>query len=112
MRRMIGLCGARPGCLAVAHPLEMSVRRRGVELAGRLAHMNGRVDHLLEDVLRLPAEERSAVAAALIDSLETAEEPALSSAWRSELLRRRDDLRTGRVQSQPWLEARARLGAL
>jgi putative addiction module component (TIGR02574 family) len=74
--------------------------------------MNAHVDHLLEDVLRLPAEERSAVAAALIDSLESAEEPAVAEAWRTELLKRRDDLRAGRVMGQPWLEVRARLGAL
>ncbi|MBK9362164.1 MAG: addiction module protein [Rubrivivax sp.] len=74
--------------------------------------MNGRVDHLLEDVLRLPAEERSAVAAALIDSLESAEEPVVSAAWRSELVKRREDLRAGRIKGQAWLDVRARLGAL
>jgi putative addiction module component (TIGR02574 family) len=74
--------------------------------------MNARVDNLLADVLRLPPEERSALAAALIDSLETAEEPAISQAWRTELLKRREDLREGRVKGQPWTEVRARLGAL
>lgn len=74
--------------------------------------MNARVDHLLEDVLRLPAEERSAVAAALIDSLESTEEAAVSEAWRTELLGRRDDIRAGRVTAQPWASARARLSSL
>jgi putative addiction module component (TIGR02574 family) len=81
-------------------------------VAARLTPMNAHVDHLLEDVLRLPAEERSAVAAALIDSLESAEEPAVAEAWRTELLNRREDLRAGRVTGHPWLEVRARLGAL
>ncbi len=74
--------------------------------------MNDRVDNLLADVLRLPSEERSALAAVLIDSLETAEEPALSQAWRTELLKRREDLRAGRVKGQPWSDVRARLDAL
>ena len=74
--------------------------------------MNASVDHLLEDVLRLTADERSAVAAALIDSLESGEEAAISEAWRIELLKRRDDLRAGRVLAQPWADVRARLGAL
>jgi putative addiction module component (TIGR02574 family) len=74
--------------------------------------MNARVDHLLEDVLRLPAEERSAVAAALIDSLESTDEAAVSEAWRMELIRRRDDLRAGRLTAQSWASVRARLSAL
>jgi putative addiction module component (TIGR02574 family) len=80
--------------------------------AGRLRAMNARVDHLLEDVLRLPAEERSAVAAALIDSLESSDEAAVSEAWRTELVKRRDDLRSGRATGQPWADVRARLGRL
>lgn len=74
--------------------------------------MNARVDHLLEDVLRLPAEERSAVAAALIDSLGSSDEAALSAAWRAELLKRREELRAGHAIAAPWAEVRARLGAL
>jgi len=45
-----------------------------------LCGMNARVDHVLEDVFRLSAEERSAVAAALIDSLETSEEASVAEA--------------------------------
>jgi putative addiction module component (TIGR02574 family) len=74
--------------------------------------MNARVDHLLGEVLGLPAEERSAVAAALIDSLEGAEDQTVSDAWKLELLRRRDALRSGTVSPAPWAEARARLSAL
>lgn len=81
-------------------------------VADRLVAMNAHVDHLLEDALRLSAEERSAVAAALIDSLESADEAAVSEAWRSELLKRRENLRSGRVHGLPWAEVRARLDAL
>jgi putative addiction module component (TIGR02574 family) len=74
--------------------------------------MNARVDHVLEDVLRLSAEERSAVAAALIDSLETSEEATVAEAWRAELLQRRADLRAGTAQVVSWAEARARMSAM
>ena len=77
-----------------------------------LCRMNTRVDHALEDVLRLSAEERSAVAAALIDSLETGEEGSVAEAWRTELLRRRADLRAGLVKAAPWSEVRARMSAM
>ena len=74
--------------------------------------MKARVDHVLEDVLRLSAEERSAVAAALIDSLETSEEGSVAEAWRTELLRRRQELRVGVVQAASWSEVRARMSAM
>ena len=77
-----------------------------------LCHMNARIDHVLEDVLRLSAEERSAVAAALIDSLETSDEGSVAEAWRTELLRRRAELRSCVVTGAPWSEVRARMSAM
>jgi putative addiction module component (TIGR02574 family) len=74
--------------------------------------MNARVDHVLDEVLGLPAEERSAVAAALIDSLEGTADHSVTEAWRLELLRRRDALRSGQTKAVPWVEARARLASL
>lgn len=74
--------------------------------------MNARVDHLLDEALRLSTQERSAVVAALIDSLEGMEDRSVSDAWRQELLRRRKALRTGATQAAPWAQARARLAAL
>jgi putative addiction module component (TIGR02574 family) len=81
-------------------------------MGAMLALMNARVDHVLEDVLRLSAEERSAVAAALIDSLETGDESSVAESWRVELLRRREDLRVGLVRAAPWSEVRARMSAM
>jgi putative addiction module component (TIGR02574 family) len=81
-------------------------------LSAMLCPMNARIDLVLEDVLRLSAEERSAVAAALIDSLETSDEGSVAGAWRAELLRRRADLRAGLVQGAPWSEVRARMSAM
>ena len=74
--------------------------------------MNARVDHLLHEVLGLSAEERSAVAAALADSLEGSADDIVSAAWREELLRRREAWRSGAAKATPLAEARARLGAL
>ncbi|MBL8338575.1 MAG: addiction module protein [Rhodoferax sp.] len=74
--------------------------------------MKARVDHLLDEVLGLPAEERSALAVALLDSLETPDAAKLSDLWRVEVNRRRSELRAGRVQAAPWEEVRQRLGSL
>ncbi len=74
--------------------------------------MDPRVDHLLAQVLSLPDSERSAVAAALFDSLSGSEDAAIANAWRQELRIRRDNLRSGRVTATPWSEARDRFSAL
>jgi putative addiction module component (TIGR02574 family) len=74
--------------------------------------MNARVDHVLDAVLALPADERSAVAVALLDSLEDADSASVSDAWRAEVRRRRDELRSGAVRASPWSEVKQRLGSL
>ncbi len=74
--------------------------------------MNARVDHLLDEALELPVDERSALVAALIDSLEGADGASISQAWRAELLERRADLRAGLIRPVSWTEAKARLGSL
>lgn len=84
----------------------------GTAMDAKLFPMNSRVDHILEDMLRLSAEERCAVAAALIDSLETGEENSVAEAWRTELLRRRAELRAGVAQAVPWSDVRARMSAM
>ena len=74
--------------------------------------MNARVDHLLDEVLGLPVEERSALAVALLESLETADEVTVSELWRAEVNRRREELRAGGIQAAPWIKVRQRLGSL
>jgi putative addiction module component (TIGR02574 family) len=74
--------------------------------------MNARVDHLIDEALALPADERSAVALALLDSLGGDDEAAVSQAWAEEVRRRRQELRSGAVRGVPWEEAKARLSAL
>lgn len=73
--------------------------------------MNARVDHLLDEVLALPIDERSAVAVALLDSLEESDPDVVSDAWRDEVRRRRDELRAGKVHPIPWADAKRRFRA-
>lgn len=76
--------------------------------------MNARVDHVLSEVLALPEAERSAIALALLDSLECRDDDGatVSEAWRAEVLKRREELRSGAMQAVPWEEVRQRLSAL
>lgn len=74
--------------------------------------MNARVDHLLDEALGMPVDERSALEVALVDSLKGSSDSALSVAWREELIKRRTALRAGTVKPVPWVEAKARLSAL
>ena len=76
--------------------------------SARLLFMNARVDLLLEEALDLLPEERSAVAMALIDSLEGSDDRVISEAWRAELRQRRERLRSGSAKATPWAETRAR----
>ena len=89
--------------------IELAYRRTGA--AARLPDMNARVDHLLDEALGLPTEERSALVVALLDSLEGADDAAVSDAWRAEVTRRRAELRAGVTHALPWAEAKARLSA-
>lgn len=74
--------------------------------------MNARVDQLLNEVLALSPEERSALVVALLDSLNGEDEGAVTKAWADEIRRRRADLRSGVASTVTWKEARARLTAL
>jgi putative addiction module component (TIGR02574 family) len=74
--------------------------------------MNARVDHLLHEALELPDEERSALAVALLDSLEGSADPSISEAWREEVRKRRAALRDRSVSPVAWADAKARLSAL
>jgi putative addiction module component (TIGR02574 family) len=82
------------------------------DVSARLSAMNARVDQLLDEVLDLPTEERSALAVALLDSLEGTADASISDAWRAELRARRAELKAGTARIVSWAEARVRLGAL
>lgn len=67
-------------------------------------------DKLLREALSLPPEERAALAAKLIESLdgEVVDDDA-EAAWAAEIERRVKEIRAGTARTIPWEEARARI---
>lgn len=74
--------------------------------------MNAHVDHILDDALGLPPDQRSALIVALLDSLEGSQDDSITDAWRQEVRARQAALRAGTSQALCWTEARARLSSL
>ncbi len=66
---------------------------------------------LLEEALRLPDEERAALAGELIQSLETEVDADAEAAWSIEIRARLDRLDAGTATTIPWSEARRRIHA-
>jgi putative addiction module component (TIGR02574 family) len=64
---------------------------------------------LLAEALRLPDEERAALAGELIQSLDT--EIDAEAAWSVEIRERLDRLDAGNAKTIPWSEARRRIHA-
>ncbi|WP_044966804.1 addiction module protein [Sorangium cellulosum] len=69
------------------------------------------VENVLVAALRLSAEDRAAVAAALIQSLDETEQTTekVEAAWAEEIQRRLADVDAGVVTPVPWPEARRRI---
>lgn len=74
--------------------------------------MNARVDHLLDEALELPTEERAALVVALLDSLDGNLDASVSEAWREEVHKRRKELHAGTVKAVPWADVKAQLNLL
>jgi putative addiction module component (TIGR02574 family) len=60
--------------------------------------------------MALPLEERGALAASLIDSLDEGLEVDLDAevAWQHEVARRMEEIESGKVKAIPWLEVKRR----
>lgn len=71
------------------------------------------VEQLAEAALALPASARAALADRLVESLDPAEDAPFRQLWAAEALRRRDEIRSGQVQTIAGQEAinRARQAA-
>ncbi|WP_437853476.1 addiction module protein [Sorangium sp. So ce363] len=69
------------------------------------------VENVLVAALRLSAEDRAAVAAALIQSLDETEQTTeeVEAAWAEEIQQRLADVDAGVVTPVPWPEARRRI---
>lgn len=68
--------------------------------------MSPSANKLLEEAIKLPADARADLAAALIESLDDARDPNAESAWSEEISRRLRDYESGAVKPIPWDEAR------
>jgi putative addiction module component (TIGR02574 family) len=60
--------------------------------------MTAAADRLLQDVLRLPVEDRSRIATRIIESVEDDEDFELSHAWQAEINRRVESIKDGSAQ--------------
>lgn len=98
----------------VGRRLEAGMSRAVTELglSARLGFMNAHVDHILDEALGLPPDERSALTVALLDSLEGSDDSSVTEAWRQEIRARQAALRAGTAKAVSWAEARARLSTL
>lgn len=67
-------------------------------------------DKLLEAAMKLPPEERAALAAKLLESLDDdAVDDDAEAAWAAEIERRVQEIKAGTARTIPWEEARARI---
>jgi putative addiction module component (TIGR02574 family) len=71
--------------------------------------VNITVEQIVEEALSLPSEARALLADRLVESLDPAEDEFTRQLWAVEAARRRDDVRSGRVQTIPGDEALARV---
>lgn len=71
--------------------------------------MTAALKNIAETVEQLPAKERVYLAERLIASLDEAE---LETAWADEAVRRRDEVRSGKVKTVPAAEAYRRIERL
>jgi putative addiction module component (TIGR02574 family) len=63
---------------------------------------------LLKQALALPADARAAIAESLLASLDEGVDENAAEAWRLEIGRRAEELKSGTVQALPWSEVKAR----
>ena len=62
---------------------------------------------LLQCALRLPADDRIALATEILDSVEGPEDPKWAAAWAAELGRRVNELDAGTVKTIPWEQVKS-----
>ena len=70
--------------------------------------MSAIVDSILVEALRLPDSERAALAASLIESLDTTVDADAEAVWAAEIRRRVGALDAG-APTTPWEQARKRI---
>jgi len=71
--------------------------------------MNMTVEQIADEALSLPSEARALLADRLVESLDPIEDGYIRQLWVTEALRRRDDVRHGRVKTISSEEGLARV---
>jgi hypothetical protein len=71
--------------------------------------MSTTVEKIVEQAMSLPGESRAEVADLLVQSLETAELGQIDRLWIAEATRRRDEVRSGEVETVPGEQALRRV---
>jgi putative addiction module component (TIGR02574 family) len=59
------------------------------------------LDQLTDEAMQLPSASRALLAERIVESLDLTETDEIQRLWAVETIRRRDDLRSGRVQPIP-----------
>ena len=90
---------------ALAHIICRHIHIDEMARSAMLMVMKKRVK-LLRDALHLPAEARAALAAKLIDSLDSDLDEDAEERWSEEIERRLADVDAGHVSTIPWSEVR------
>jgi putative addiction module component (TIGR02574 family) len=71
--------------------------------------MSMTVEEIVDEALGLPSEARALLADRLVESLDPAEDGYVRQLWAAEAMRRRDDVRAGRVLAVPGEEGLAQV---
>jgi putative addiction module component (TIGR02574 family) len=74
--------------------------------------MSPETDELLQKAMTLPLEARAKLACSLIDSLDQVVDEDAEIAWQREVVRRMDEIRSGKVKTIPWREVQRKGQAL
>jgi putative addiction module component (TIGR02574 family) len=74
--------------------------------------MSPEIDELLKKALSLPVDARAEMASSLIESLDEAVDEDAEVAWQHEVVRRMDEIRSGKVKTIPWREVQRKGQAL
>ena len=71
--------------------------------------MNLTIEQIADEALSLPSEARALLADRLVESLDPTENGYIRKLWASEALKRRDDVRSGRIKTIPSEEGISRV---
>lgn len=67
------------------------------------------MEQIVNEALGLPSEARALLADRLVESLDPAEDGHVRQLWMAEAIRRRDEVRSGRVRTIPGEEGLAQV---